>query len=75
MNSSQQHRGRIQTHQRTTDDTVPIIGGSTELTNQQKAQIAETEGFHSWKDQTTKRDYPRNRIDTICRYLKKDDPE
>ncbi len=49
MNSNQQHRGRIQTHQCATEDTVPIIGGSTELINQEKAQIAATEGFH-WKD-------------------------
>jgi hypothetical protein len=49
MNYNQQHRGRIQTHQRATDDIVPIIGVSTELINQDKAQIAATEGFH-WKD-------------------------
>ena len=49
MNSNQQHRGRIQTHQCATEDTVPIIGGSTELINQEKAQIAATEGSH-WKD-------------------------
>ncbi len=29
MNSNQQHRGRIQTHQCATEDTAPIIGGST----------------------------------------------
>ena len=52
MNSNQQHRGGIQSHQRATDDIVPIIGGSTELINlinQEKAQIAATEGFH-WND-------------------------
>jgi hypothetical protein len=49
MNSNQQHRGRIQTHQCATEDTVPIIGGSTALINQEKAQIAATEGSH-WTD-------------------------
>jgi hypothetical protein len=50
---------------------VEIIGGAA-ITNDQRARICETEGFHWSKN--CRRNY-RNRINTFCLWLKDHDPE
>ena len=58
--------GRIQPHERDTNDAVPIIGEGIEVTEEHKESVRTT--LSNDRDEVTRRNY-RNRIKEMCTFL------
>ena len=65
---SRGHHGRIQPHERDTNDAVPIIGEDIEVSEEHKESVRTT--MNNDRDEETRRIY-RNRIKEMCMFLHK----